>query len=100
MVEGTGLDIEIVNRTIANGVTKQNLSKGQFYKGVVKVEDKTIEYISYGLGDGKINHRDILSKIINCEELNYVKSSLAELVSTRKKFYRRRESLVGKTSKC
>ena len=54
-LKDTGLDIGIVNNTVASNVIKQNLGKGRFYKGTVTVDGKTIEYTSYGLGDGKVN---------------------------------------------
>ena len=52
---GTGLDMDTVNRTLANEVSKLNLVKGQFYKGKVVVEGVVIEYTSYGVSDDVIN---------------------------------------------
>lgn len=44
-----------VNQTIADEASKLNLSKGEFYKGQIVVDGITIEFTSYGLGDGAIN---------------------------------------------
>lgn len=54
-LEGTGLDVNKVNQTLADEVSKLNLSKGEFYKGQIVVDGITIEFTSYGLGDDAIN---------------------------------------------
>lgn len=51
----TGLSAGEVNNAIANDVAGRNLPKGQFYKGVVKVNGIAIEYRAYGLGNGRVN---------------------------------------------
>lgn len=53
-LEGTGLDINEVNQAIANEVSKVHPGTG-FYKGSINVEGTTIEYTSFGFGDGVIN---------------------------------------------
>lgn len=54
-LEELGLNLNRVNDVIARDVIKQNLSQGQFYKGLVEVDGIQIQYHSFGLGNNTIN---------------------------------------------
>ena len=54
-LDGTGLDVNAVNETLANEVSKVHPGTGQFYKGQIVINGITIEYTSYGVSDGVIN---------------------------------------------
>lgn len=41
-LEGTGLNVDLVNQALANEVSSRNLSPGQFYKGQIVVDGITI----------------------------------------------------------
>ena len=52
---GTKLNVNAVNKKLAEVVSKLKLKKGEFYKGQVKIDDVVIEFTSFGVSDDKIN---------------------------------------------
>ena len=52
---GTRLNINAVNKKLAEVVSKLKIKKGEFYKGQVKVNDVVIEFTSFGVSDDVIN---------------------------------------------
>ena len=54
-LEGTGLNVNVVNQALANEISTVNLGIGQFYKGQIVVDGITIKYTSYGVSEGVIN---------------------------------------------
>ena len=54
-LNGTGLDINVVNEAIANKVSTIKLGVGEFFKGQIVADGITIEFTSYGVSEGIIN---------------------------------------------
>ena len=54
-LKGTGLNMNEVNKLIADKVSELNLAKGEFYKGRITMRGITLEYTSYGLGGNVTN---------------------------------------------
>ena len=54
-LEGTGLDVNMVNQALANEVSTLKLNVGQFYKGHIVIEGITFEYTSFGVSEGIVN---------------------------------------------
>jgi hypothetical protein len=54
-LSGTGLDVNMVNKTLASRVSKIHPGTGQFYKGQAIIKGINIEYTSYGVSNGVIN---------------------------------------------